>query len=127
MNEDYVFQELIQRRNLFDNLLKNKEDREDRCTGSYRQAVREIPSITKNDSSQWILIITADNIASIIQRSNRQAQTFSRDNHQEPPLVILINQGRDIRDKENDFKNWKAETVNYLSHYLYININKSIE
>ena len=27
----------------------------------------------------WILIITADNIASIIQRSNRQAQTFSRD------------------------------------------------
>ena len=46
---------------------KNKEDREDRCTGSYRQAVREIPSITKNDSSQWILIITADNIASIIK------------------------------------------------------------
>ena len=27
----------------FDNLLKNKEDREDRCTGSYRQAVGLFP------------------------------------------------------------------------------------
>ena len=35
-----------------------------------------------------ILIITADNIASIIQRSNRQAQTFSPQ-HQEYALIKI--------------------------------------
>ena len=69
--------------------MKNKEDREDRCTGSYRQAVREIPSITKNDSSQWILIITADNIASIIHKLKNKIQN-----------IIIINSW----NKNEDYK-----------------------